>query len=524
MNKFKLLPLVMSLSAMAFAETVAVEQAAQPVTAIQPQAPEQDKILPQLSFEAQQARAAELAKDAQYALEQEQIRQENARKLAEAEMRVKQEIGENALLLSSTTAKVYLDNDFAPMWADANATRTFLREYALFAASGVSSKSPKALQQILNQPEGFARDILLTDAFLDYLYYNKNVARNANNWLYNLGSYRTSAPSVENISSWTDAVKNGKASQFVNNLVPRNHLYQETAARLFAMSPNGSSATSGAKKATKGKSANNTSNATASGSTTFYKLALNAQRLRIIPSFNNGIFVNIPSYQLYYFRDGKPVLQSKVIVGREDRRTPVMYSKLSNVVVNPPWNVPPTILSKDIIPKLAQNPAIAEARNYEILDGSGNKVSAYSVNWSKYLNTKNIPYRIRQKAGDDSALGRYKFNMPSSDAIYLHDTPNRGLFGKTNRALSSGCVRVAKADELATLLLQEAGWSADKQQKVLDSKKTTSASIRSDNPVYLYYVTAWVEGGKVFTLPDIYSLDQNLAKPAINWNAVKNVI
>lgn len=146
------------------------------------------------------------------------------------------------------------------------------------------------------------------------------------------------------------------------------------------------------------------------------------------------------------------------------------------------------------------------------------------MNWSKYLNTTNIPYRIRQKAGDDSALGRYKFNMPSSDAIYLHDTPNRGLFGKTERALSSGCVRVAKADELATVLLREAGWSADKQQKVLDSNKTTSARINSENPVYLYYVTAWVEGGKVFTLPDIYKLDQNQPKPNLNWQTVKNVI
>lgn len=422
MKKFKLLPLVMSLSAIAMAETTTVEQATLPIQQTNQQhglQTQQDKILPLLSFEAQQERATELAKDANYAVEQEQIRQEQVRKLAEAETRVKQEVGNNALLLSSTTAKVYLDNDFAPMWSDATATRTFLKEYALFAASGVSNKAVGTLQQILNQPEEFlARDILLTDAFLDYLYYNKNVARNANNWLYNLGSYRTSAPSLDNISSWASAVKNGNAAQFVNNLVPSNHLYQETTARLLAMSPNGTAA-SGEKKATKGKPAKGGEKSIDSNATTFYKLALNAQRLRIIPSFNNGIFVNIPSYQLYYFLDGKPVLQSKVIVGREDRRTPVMYSKLSNVVVNPPWNVPPTILSKDIIPALAKNPGIADTRNYEILDGSGNKVNPYSVNWSKYLNTKSIPYRIRQKAGDDSALGRYKFNMPSSDAIYL---------------------------------------------------------------------------------------------------------
>lgn len=124
--------------------------------------------------------------------------------------------------------------------------------------------------------------------------------------------------------------------------------------------------------------------------------------------------MNIPSYQLYYFRDGNLALQSKVIVGREDRRTPVMYSKLSNVVVNPPWNVPTSIMTKDIIPKLARDPGYADRASFEILDSSGNKINPRSVNWSQYLNAKSSPYRIRQKAGDDSALGRYKFNMPSS--------------------------------------------------------------------------------------------------------------
>lgn len=137
---------------------------------------------------------------------------------------------------------------------------------------------------------------------------------------------------------------------------------------------------------------------------------------------------------------------------------------------------------------------------------------------------KSSPYRIRQKAGDDSALGRYKFNMPSSDAIYLHDTPNRGLFGKTGRALSSGCVRVEKSDELATILLKEAGWGSDKKNQVLGSKKTTSAQIRSDNPVYLYYVTAWVEGGKVQTLPDIYNFDAKIPQHSVNWGKLKSII
>lgn len=532
MNKvqtFKLLPALM-LSGMAMAESAPVtagvsEQSASVVSVGQSNvtaAPiTQDTILPQLSFAAQQARAAELAKRADYVFEQEQIRQEEARKLAEAEAKLQQTVGANTLLLSKTTAKVYLDNAFANMWNDKAAEKQFIKEYALLAVSGVSTKSAKALQQILNQPEGQARDMLLTDSFLDYLYYNKNVFKNANQWLYNLGSYTPKAPSAELINQWVDAVQEGNSGQFIANLVPRNHIYQETAQRVLSMSELGN-----AKKATKAKKAKvaEIGAATTTGNDTFYKLALNAQRLRIIPSFNNGIFVNIPSYQLFYFRDGQLALQSKVIVGRDDRRTPVMYSKLSNVVVNPPWNIPPTILTKDIIPKLAKNPGFADSAGYEIFDGNGNKVNPRNVNWAQYVNSKNIPYRIRQKAGDDSALGRFKFNMPSSDAIYLHDTPNRGLFGKTDRALSSGCVRVERSDDLASILLKEAGWSMDRKQKVLASQKTTSANIRSDNPVYLYYVTAWVENGKVYTLPDIYKFDTAIPKNAVNWNKVKSVI
>lgn len=503
MKTFKLLPIILALPAVAVAEISVVE-----ASNVNQSATVQDTVISQLSFAAQQARAAELMKQADYVLQQEQIRQEQARKFAEAESKIKQEIGDNKLLLSQATTQVYLDSNFSSMWNDPIAEKTFLKEYALFAVSGVSAKSAKALQQILNQPQGLARDILLTDSFLDYLYYSKNVKQQANNWLYNLGSYSPKSPSSEQILQWTNAVSNGSSAQFVTNLVPQNHIYRDTVQKVLSMTNSGNSK--------KGKNAET--------GASFYKLALNAQRLRIIPSFNNGIFVNIPSYQLYYFRDGALALQSKVIVGRTDRRTPVMYSKLSNVVVNPPWNVPTSIMTKDIVPKLARDPGYADRASLEILDGKGNKVNARSINWSQYINAKSTPYRIRQKAGDDSALGRYKFNMPSSDAIYLHDTPNHGLFGKTNRALSSGCVRVAKSDELATILLKEAGWSVDKKNQVLSSKKTTSAQIRSDNPVYLYYVTSWVEGGKIQTLPDIYGLDEKIPQTVIDWAKLKTVI
>lgn len=467
-----------------------------------------ENILPQLSFEAQQARVAELAKQAESRIEAENLQQ--------TQIRIQQEIGTKQLLLPQVVAKIYSENQLTPLWTNPQAVKVFLRDYALLAASGVSPKSTISLQQIIDTPEGLARDILLTDSLLDYLYYNYNLANNANQWLYNLGSYSPKSPEELQINLWLSAVRSQTDVEFMENLFPKNHVYQNTVHQLFAKNIENSHAAPsdvGNPKKMKEKSIS------------FQKLALNTQRLRLIPSFDNGIFVNIPSYQLYYFRDGNLALQSKVIVGRNDRKTPVMYSKLSNVVVNPPWNVPTSIKNKDLVPKMRKDPSYVERNGYEIIDSNGNRVDPYTIDWVTYDNpSKNFPYLLRQKAGDDSALGRYKFNMPSSDAIYLHDTPNRGLFNKTHRALSSGCVRVAKSDELATLLLKEAGWTEQRKQNVLSSKKTTSAQIRSDNPVYLYYVTAWVENGKVHTLPDIYQFDNKLPKIAIDWEKIKSVI
>ncbi|PJG86623.1 L,D-transpeptidase [Conservatibacter flavescens] len=253
-----------------------------------------------------------------------------------------------------------------------------------------------------------------------------------------------------------------------------------------------------------------------------YKLAINAQRLRVIPDFNDGIFVNIPSYQLQYYRDGNLVLQSRVIVGKDARRTPVMYSELSNVVVNPPWNTPARLVNEDIIPRARKDPSYLERRGYTILDKQGRAINPNSLDWSK-IDPKKFPYRLRQRPGD-SALGNYKFNMPSSDAIFLHDTPSRGLFNQKNRALSSGCVRVEKSDELATILLKEAGWSDSRKKNVLASKKTTSAPVKSHNPVYLYYVTAWVDNGTLHTLPDIYKYDVTPNLSHINWQTVNKYL
>ncbi|OAT45958.1 L,D-transpeptidase [Kluyvera georgiana ATCC 51603] len=239
-------------------------------------------------------------------------------------------------------------------------------------------------------------------------------------------------------------------------------------------------------------------------------LALNIQRLRLLPGkVSTGIMVNIPAYSLVYYLNGSEALASRVIVGRPDRKTPMMSSALNNVVVNPPWNVPPTLARNDILPKLRNDPGYLERHNYTVLRGWNSKeaIDPWRVDWST-ITPSNLPFRFQQAPGEHNSLGRYKFNMPSSDAIYLHDTPNHNLFQKDARALSSGCVRVNKASDLANMLLQDAGWNDARISDALKQGNTRYVNIRQNIPVNLYYLTAFVSAdGQTQYRTDIYNYD-----------------
>ncbi|WP_032092962.1 L,D-transpeptidase family protein [Necropsobacter rosorum] len=450
--------------------------------------------------------------DEQLAVEQKAIEQqlaiekqaEEARLYAEqqeqAESRLADVIDTRQLQFKSEIAKIYAQNDYVLLWEDEAARKLFLHEYAAFVASGISRRAAQNLEHIdaAAQTGGLIYDIVLTDTFLDYLYYSKNAMNSAQKWLYSANGYKSALPDENTVQDWLGAVKHNENAAFVARLSSSNSLYKQTVNKLAMLV---------------GSEGNNIADV--------YKLAINAQRLRVIPSFDNGIFVNIPSYKLNYYRDGRLILDSRVIVGKKARKTPVMYSKLNNVVVNPPWNPTTRLINEDLVPKIKRDPSYVARNGYTILDARGNAVDPYSINWET-IGSK-FPYRLRQAPGD-SALGNYKFNMPSSDAIYLHDTPNHNLFKQKDRALSSGCIRVEQSDQLATILLNEAGWSADKKRKVLDSRRTTWANIQSDNPVYLYYVTRWVDKGQIYTLPDIYDYDVIPNLSYINWHTVKKYL
>ncbi|GAA3708998.1 L,D-transpeptidase [Oceanisphaera sediminis] len=223
------------------------------------------------------------------------------------------------------------------------------------------------------------------------------------------------------------------------------------------------------------------------------------------------LLVNIPEYRLRLYQEQVMVLESDVIVGRDERKTPIMHSKITNVVLNPPWNVPRSIIKKDIVPKLYRDPGYIARQGFEVLDGAGVVPAA---EWQARLyNGGGFPYRLRQKPGALNALGAYKFHLPNNDAIYLHDTPSRRLFSRDSRALSSGCVRVEGAEQLAHWLLSEQ-WSPERLAALKARRVTRWLRVAQPLPVFMVYWPGWLGAdGLPRYRSDIYEFDKTLHNP-----------
>ncbi|MGR5146386.1 L,D-transpeptidase family protein [Photobacterium alginatilyticum] len=240
-------------------------------------------------------------------------------------------------------------------------------------------------------------------------------------------------------------------------------------------------------------------------------LALNAQRLHLWPADQPSMLVvNIPDYELTLWLDNKHVLDSKVIVGRPSRRTPLMTSTVASVVFNPYWNVPISIMRKDILPKARYDRGYLYRNDFRVIRSwtSSEQIPIHTIDW-RIVNAKAFPYRLRQKPGKKNALGRFKFNIPNDNSIYLHDTPAKSLFNKDERAFSSGCVRVEHADDLAMILLTYSGVTEQRVNELKARTKTKTVGLNNRVKVHLIYQTAWVDNqGLVNFRDDVYSYDQ----------------
>jgi murein L,D-transpeptidase YcbB/YkuD len=226
------------------------------------------------------------------------------------------------------------------------------------------------------------------------------------------------------------------------------------------------------------------------------------------------IRVNIAGFELEVVENGSPVMQMRVIVGQQYRQTPVFSGDITYLVLSPYWHVPSSIAVKDKLPLLKKNPGALSQQGYEIFRGWGADAQAVDptkVDWST-VSVGNFPYRLRQKPGPNNALGRVKFMFPNPHNVYLHDTPSRELFARSERGFSSGCIRVQQPMELTQYLLaDQPEWTPERIQRVIDSRKETSVRLKQAVPVHLLYWTAWAEGdGTVHFRRDIYGRDARL--------------
>jgi murein L,D-transpeptidase YcbB/YkuD len=222
-------------------------------------------------------------------------------------------------------------------------------------------------------------------------------------------------------------------------------------------------------------------------------IIVNMERCRWISTdvakSNEFIIVNIPSYNLTYFKEGKSVLVSNVVVGNTMNKTVIFSGLMSYIVFSPYWNVPSSIIKKEILP------AMKKSNNY---------LTKHNMEWNKG--------NVRQKPGPTNSLGLVKFLFPNSNNIYLHDTPSKNLFSSERRAFSHGCIRVEKPNELANLILQnDPIWTPEKIDKAMHKNKEVWHTLKNKIPVYIGYFTAFVDDeGDINFYKDIYERDNRL--------------
>ena len=251
------------------------------------------------------------------------------------------------------------------------------------------------------------------------------------------------------------------------------------------------------------------------------QIIINLERLRSLPRplEASHLMVNAAAAHLTVVENDVPVLDMPVIVGDADHPTPSFRAHVTSVVTNPPWRVPRSIAVKEILPKLRRDPGYLASNNLTVLkaiagDGEADDPSVAVADWSAY-GPNNFPFRLRQEPGPDNALGALKFNVSGSRDIYLHDTPSRKLFEKPARTLSHGCVRLSRPLDLALHLLKAKGWNEERLREVVASGKTRTLPLGRKVPLYVVYITAWVdEDGTVQFRDDPYRRDVRLGESA----------
>ncbi len=254
------------------------------------------------------------------------------------------------------------------------------------------------------------------------------------------------------------------------------------------------------------------------------QIRLNLDRIKWLHERNakHHVIINIPAFTLFFEENSKLKQQMRVIVGKRKNPTPIFSNIVKTIVLNPHWNIPKSIIQKEMIPELIKNPNAMAKKGIEIYTGwskDANKIDGGSVDWSQYRYSKTMPFRFAQVPGYKNALGKVKFLFPNEFAVYMHDTPNKKLFNRNVRAFSHGCIRLHKPRELLkTFSTFNERVDFEKSQKRLKGKKKSFLALDSQVPVDVVYLTAYVDHGGILQFRnDIYGYDKMMLQSYRQW-------
>jgi L,D-transpeptidase YcbB len=252
----------------------------------------------------------------------------------------------------------------------------------------------------------------------------------------------------------------------------------------------------------------------------FKRIAITLDRYKQLPAKmpEKYIWVNLPGYYLQLINADTVVFESKVICGKPETRTPVLTSEISDIITYPTWTVPNSIIVKQYLPKLKNNPNYISRIGLKLMNGRGQVINPNSINWGKY--SKGIPYRIVQGSGDNNSLGVIKFNFDNPYAVYLHDTNQRYLFKNGSRALSHGCVRVQEWQKLAYYIAgndsalskktDSLKYTADSIKNWIAHKENHRIDVKNHIKLFIRYFSCEGKNGTVKFYDDIYGEDKLL--------------
>lgn len=234
------------------------------------------------------------------------------------------------------------------------------------------------------------------------------------------------------------------------------------------------------------------------------QILMNMDRMRWLPTEPTGqlMVVNIPEFILHVYEGKQKAFDMNVVVGKDGHNTVSFSGDLSTIVFAPYWNVPPSIVKKEILPKMASNPGYLASQNMEVIGSEGG-----------------LP-KIRQLPGEKNSLGKVKFLFPNSFNIYFHDTPAKSLFSMDKRAYSHGCIRLSEPEKMAEYLLRNnPEWTPDKIAEAMNGDKEKYVKLSKPVPVLITYYTAWVDDNGLLNFrDDIYRHDADLTKKMFTTN------